>query len=364
MIFNYEPVLTQADAAAAKNAISSGVANPKIIYELESYLSKLFDTPAITCSSGTSALHLSLLAANLEDGDEVICPAITFAASWNVIKYVRAKPVFADIDPKTWCIDIKKLERHITKKTKAIICVDLYGNPCNYNELFKICKRHNLTLISDAAAGLGSSCNNKTLGAIADFNCISLNLNKIITANGGGIICLGKKFQNKESKIKQLLNQSSIFSDKCGYDYNDIGFNYRFNSINAAIALSQIKRLKSILTKKRLINSYYKKRLSGYLRFQEATEGCITNNWMNMILFNTKKERDKTNEYLRSNNIESKIMYKPANEVKWLQNHESKKFTNAKNLYQKSLSLPSGLSLNKKTIDFVCDKVLSSLENG
>tara|TARA_Y100000401_G_scaffold117239_1_gene125265 strand:- start:2257 stop:3351 length:1095 start_codon:yes stop_codon:yes gene_type:complete len=364
MIFNYEPLLTQADKCAAKNAISSGLANPKVIHELESYLSEFFGVPAITCNSGTSALHLSLLAADLKDEDEVICPVITFAASWNVIKYIGAKPVFVDVDPRTWCIDTKKLEQHITKKTKAIICVDLYGNPCDYNELLSICKRHDLTLISDAAAGLGSNFNNKPLGSIADFNCFSLNLNKIITSNGGGIVCLGKKFQNKESKIKQLLNQSSIFSSKHGYDYNDIGFNYRFNSINAAIAFSQINRLKSILAKKRLINSYYKKRLSGHLRFQEPTEHSVTNNWMNVILFNTQNQRDKANEYLRSNNIESKIMYKPANEIKWLQDNKSKKFINARNLYKKSLSLPSGLSLSKKTIDFICDKVLFSLENG
>ena len=362
MIFNYEPLLTQSDKCAAKNAISNGIANSKIIYELESYLSEFFSAPAITCNSGTSALHLSLLAAGLKDGDEVICPVITFAASWNVIKYVGAKPIFVDVDPKTWCIDTKKLEQHITKKTKAIICVDLYGNPCDYNELFSICKRHNLILISDAAAGLGSKFNNHQLGSIADFNCISLNLNKIITSNGGGIVCLGKKFQNKESKIKQLLNQSSIFSSKHGYDYNDIGFNYRFNSINAAIALSQINRLKSILTKKRLINSYYKKRLSEYLRFQEPTEGSVTNNWMNIILFNTQNQRDKTNEHLRSNNIESRIMYKPANEIKWLQSDKSKKFINAKNLYKKSLSLPSGLNLSKKQIDYICDQVIITLE--
>jgi len=272
MIFNYEPCLTKADAIAASAAISNGIANPKIIAKLERSLSEFFNSPAITCSSGTSALHLSLLAAKVKTGDEVICPAITFAASWNVVKYVGAEPVFADIDQKTWCIDTKKIEKHITKRTKAIICVDLYGNPCDYSELFKICKKHNLILISDSAAGLGSRYEDKHLGSIADFNCISMNLNKIITANGGGIVCLGKNFQDKESKIRHLLNQSSTFSNKDGYDYSDLGFNYRFNSINASIAVSQFKRLSSILQKKSKINSLYKQRLSQYCKFQETSK--------------------------------------------------------------------------------------------
>ena len=142
MIFNYEPLLTKADLNAVKAAISSGIANPRAINQLEFNLSEFFNNPAITCNSGTSALHLSLLALGINATEEVICPATTFAASWNVIKYIGASPVFVDIDIDTWCIDAKLVEQKITRKTKAIIAVDLHGNPCDYQELYRICKKH------------------------------------------------------------------------------------------------------------------------------------------------------------------------------------------------------------------------------
>jgi len=362
MIFNYEPLLTRADTAAAKTAISDGIANPRTINKLESALSEFFNGPAITCNSGTSALHLSLLAANIKTGDEVICPAITFAASWNVIKYVGASPVFTDIDIDTWCIDTKLIEQKVTKKTRAIIAVDLHGNPCNYKELYRICEKHNITLISDAAGAIGSYYNSRPLGSLADINCMSMNLNKIITSNGGGIISLGKSFKNKETKIRQLLNQSFISSASEGYDYDDVGFNYRFNAISAAIAISQFSRLFEILEKKKAINLSYRDKLSEKCEFQKPTKSSRSNNWMNTVVFKNKNLRNRVHKHLKNNNIESKLTYKPANQIKWLKGRISEKFPNAEYFYDRALSLPSGLGLNKKDIDFICDKILLSLK--
>ena len=362
LIFNYEPRLTSSDKKAALESASKGIANPSSINNFESRISKLLNRPAISCNSGTSALHLSLLAIGIGPEDEVICPATTFAASWNVIKYVRATPVFIDIDSSTWCIDTNLIEEKITKKTKAIIAVDLHGNPCNYQSLYAICKKHKIALVSDAAGAIGSYYDDKPLGSLADINCMSMNLNKIITSNGGGIICLGEKFKNKESKIRQLLNQSFISSANEGYDYNDVGFNYRFNAISAAIAASQFSRLSKILEKKKKINLQYRYRLSEKCEFQKPTKNSLPNNWMNTVVFKNKNLRNQVYKRLTSNNIESKLTYKPVNEVRWLKNQISEKFPKAERLYDGAVSLPSGLGLSEKQIDYICDQVIIALE--
>jgi len=362
LIFNYEPCLTSSDKKAALESVSKGIANPLLINNFESYVSKFLNGPAISCNSGTSALHLSLLATGTGPEDEVICPATTFAASWNVIKYVGASPVFVDVDIDTWCIDTKLIEQKITRKTRAVIAVDLHGNPCNYQELYRICEKHGIVLISDAAGAIGSYYNNKPLGSLADINCMSMNLNKIITSNGGGIISLGKKLQHKEEKIRQLLNQSFISSQKDGYDYNDLGFNYRFNSISAAIAMSQFSRLSKILEKKKKINLQYRHRLSEKCEFQKPTKNSLPNNWMNTVVFKNKNLRNQVYKHLTSNNIESKLTYKPVNEVRWLKNQISEKFPKAERLYDGAVSLPSGLGLSEKQIDYICDQVIIALE--
>ena len=169
--------------------IESGIASPKYITLFESKLSEYIGKPVITCNSGTSALHLSLLSLGIGEGDEVICPAMSFAATWNVIRYVNATPVFVDIDKDTWNIDVNEVKKHITNKTKAIISVDLYGNPCDYNSLQELCG-DDIALISDSAQSLGAHYKGKLIGNYGDVSCLSFNVNKIITAGGGGAIVI------------------------------------------------------------------------------------------------------------------------------------------------------------------------------
>ena len=191
---------------------------------------------------------------------------------------------------------------------------------------------------------------------------MSMNLNKIVTSNGGGIISLGQKHKNKESKIRELLNQSFISSAKEGYDYNDLGFNYRFNAISAAIGKSQFTRLPEILEKKKIINLLYQHKLSKKCKFQKPTKNSLPNNWMNTVIFENKKTRDKVHKHLRDNNLESRLTYKPVNNIKWLKKEVSEKFTNAKYFYDRALSLPSGISLQENEIDFICKQVIIALK--
>ena len=151
-------------------------------------------------------------------------------------------------------------------------------------------------------------------------------------------------------------------SQKDGYDYNDLGFNYRFNSISAAIAISQFSRLSKILEKKKKINLHYKHRLSEKCEFQKPTKNSLSNNWMNTVVFKNKNLRNRVHKHLTSNNIESKLTYKPVNEVKWLKNQISEKFPAAKHLYNRAVSLPSGLGLSEQQVDYICNQVIIALE--
>ena len=135
MIFNYEPQITEKDKDSIAGCITAGIATPSVITSFNNELTNVLQVPTICCSSGTSALHVALLSLGLSKNDEIICPSISFASTWNVIEYIGATPIICDISPTTWCIDPDEIEAHITPRTKALISVDLYGNPCNLDEI-------------------------------------------------------------------------------------------------------------------------------------------------------------------------------------------------------------------------------------
>ena len=159
---------------------------------------------SLTCSNGTTALHLALLALGIKEGDEVIVPSFTFIATVNTILYCKAKPVFVDIDPITWCLDPDDVENKITSKTKAILIVHLYGNPAEIIRLKRIAEDNKLCIVEDCAEALGSTYNNKYVGSFGDVSCFSFYGNKIITSGEGGMICTDNE-NNPVSNLRDLL---------------------------------------------------------------------------------------------------------------------------------------------------------------
>jgi dTDP-4-amino-4,6-dideoxygalactose transaminase len=359
MLFNYEPQITEDDIEAVSQCMREGIAVPSHIEKCEKLFEEQFDLNALLCSSGTSALHVALLMAGIKKGDEVICPSLTFAASWNVIEYCGAIPVFVDIDPFSWCMSIEDVQKKISKKTKAILAVDLFGVPCNYEELKIISEKNNITLIQDGAESLGSLYEARSVLAQGDISISSFNLNKIITSCGGGaLICRDKKMI---ASAKKLINQNKKGSS---YDYYGPGYNYRMGAINAALLSSQIKRFPAVLKRKRLIHTAYINSLSSLdLKFQIPHPRSWVNGWIMAVKFSSKKQRNKVHENLFKNEIESKTIFKPACNVKWLKEKYNLKSTkNAKNLYETALILPSSASLSNKEIERVCDVVRGSFD--
>lgn len=343
MIFNYEPDICQSEHIEVLKCLENGIASPYSIRLFENNITAYTGIEAISCSSGTAALHMSLIALGIGTGDEVICPAYTFAATWNAILYTGATPVFVDVCKDTWCLDVNKLRSKISNKTKAIISVDIFGNSCNYERLLAICKDYKLKLVQDCAESLGTKYNNKHVLTLGDISCTSFNLNKIITTGGGGAIFSSSSFIIE--KINSLKNQSKIENS---YDYNGIGYNYRMGSINAALGISQIKRINQILENKNKITLKYKELLSEIVVFQKIKDKVVTNNWLNVIKFVSEDQRNYVYKKMLESKIEVKLTFKPASNIKWLTeafNIKKEEYKVSNNLYKSALSLPSSPNL-------------------
>ena len=176
---------------------------------------------AVSLQSGTAGLHMALYELGIGEGDEVILPVLTFVATANAIKYVGARPVFVDVDPLTWNVDPARVENAVTDKTRAIIPVHLFGNPCAMDDIVSIAKKYDLFIIEDATESLGAKYRGKYTGTFGDFGVFSFNGNKVITTGGGGMIIGNDKVRIKH--IRFLINQAR--DEEKGYFHQEIGFN-------------------------------------------------------------------------------------------------------------------------------------------
>ncbi|MDK2990918.1 MAG: hypothetical protein PWP48_151 [Clostridiales bacterium] len=220
---------------------------------------------AVAISSGTAALHAACFAAGIKEGDEVVTTPMTFAASANCILYCGGKPVFADIDPRTYNIDPKEIEKHITEKTRAIIPVHFTGQPCDMDAIKDIAKSHNLIVIEDAAHALGATYKNKMIGTISDMTCFSFHPVKHITTGEGGMVTT-----NDEALYKRLIqfrnhgitrDRTLLMHDEGPWYYEQqfLGYNYRMTDIQAALGISQLKKIDRFLSRRREIVATYNK---------------------------------------------------------------------------------------------------------
>lgn len=237
---------------------------PKV-RELEGFLSNHFQAKyTVTTSSGTSALHLACIAARIGSGDEVITTPLTFAASANCVRYCGGDVVFADIDLDTYNIDPADVERKITAKTKAIIAVDYAGQPAALAELKQLCEKYNIILIEDAAHSIGSVCDGKPVGSIADLTTFSFHPVKTITGGEGGAVLTDNK---QFADAMRLAANHGI--TKCESDFAIptpgswyceqvmLGYNYRLSDIQAALVLSQAQRMDSFIGRRKEIVAKY-----------------------------------------------------------------------------------------------------------
>ena len=258
--------LDQADYDAVLNVLKSDylTCGPKI-GELEAKLCEITGAKyAVVCSNGTAALHMAAMVAGVGVGDELITTPITFAASANCALYCGAKPVFADINEKTYSIDPASVKEHITPATKAVVAVDYTGQAVELDELQAICKEHNLVLIEDAAHSIGTKYNGKGVGSIADMTTFSFHPVKTITGGEGGAV-----LTNSEEYYQKLLlarahgitRDASLMEHEIDgpwyYEQVDLGYNFRMTDIQAGLIISQLDKLPMFSARRKEIVARY-----------------------------------------------------------------------------------------------------------
>ena len=239
--------IKEVEAVLRSGFIAQG---PKVAEFEEKFAEYIGTRHAIATSSGTTALHVALLCAGIGKGDEVITTPFSFAATANSVLYAGGKPVFVDIDPKTYNINPEKIEEAITNKTKAIMPVHLYGQPADMDQICKIAEDHDLKVIEDAAQAHGAIYHGKKVGSIGDMACFSFYPTKNITTGEGGIITTDDDAFDKDARAIRAHGESER------YEHVTLGYNFRMTDIAAAIGVVQLKRLEEF-NEKRIENAEY-----------------------------------------------------------------------------------------------------------
>lgn len=338
----------------------------QFIEEFSSYIGMKYCLPTCNC---TSAIHLALLGLNIGPGDEVIVPDITWVASACPIHYVGATPVFADIDRKNWCLDPESFEKTITEKTKAVIVVDLYGNMPEMNEIMEIAKEHNIHVIEDAAEAIGSEYKGKKAGSFGDISVFSFMATKLVMAGQGGVLVTN----NEEiyERAKKLSHHGMLkYTSETTFWSEEIGFNYQWTNIQAALALAQLRRLDELVEMKRLAFKWYYERLKDIEGIQLNSEEEYVKNtfWVVTAMFSPKyglKKEEIMVEFKRYN-IDPRPFFYPVSSMP-----AYSEYCHGKNMkkinpisYEISpygICLPSAMSLTESDADYVCESFLNIL---
>jgi len=327
------------------------------VNEFEENFSKYIGVEhAVAVNSGTNALYLSLLSLGIRKGDEVITTPFSFIASSNCVLYCDARPIFVDIDPRTFNLDTKKIEEKITKKTKAIIVVHLYGQPAEMDHLNEIAERHNLFLIEDACQAHGAEYKGKKVGSIGNIGCFSFYPTKNMTTGEGGMITTN----NPEiaEKIRLLRNHGQPKK----YIHSLLGFNFRMADISAAIGIEQLKKLDKF-NEVRVYNAkFLTKKLSD---IKGITPPFVSSNVKHVfhqytIRFHSDKiSRNKLIQKLDENGIKTAIyyplpIYKQALYQKLGYNGH---LPVSEKISSEVLSLPVHPSVNEEDLNFVTKSI-------
>ena len=353
----YKPFLGEKESLNVNEALNSTwiSSKGKFIDEFENSFSKFTKIKnCISVSNGTVALHLALLSLGIGKDDEVIVPTLTYIASVNCINYVGAKPIFVDSSENNWQASIEEIERKITKRTKAIICVHLYGFAAPIKEIKKIAKRNNLFLIEDCAEAIGTKINETHVGNFSDVATFSFYGNKTITTGEGGMVSTNNNFIAK--KIYQLKTQG-LAPDK-EYWHDIVGYNYRMTNICAAIGHAQLEKVEYILQRKKFIFEYYSNSLnSRQITLQkESTIEDTSSYWMVCILINNSDKKETLRRLLTESGIETRPVFNPIHLMP-IYNNSTNKLSIAEDISNRGINLPSFPQLTEKELDYICKKI-------
>lgn len=366
------PLITIEDGLAISNAVRNlnNEKGPELISNFEVNLRNYCQVEyAVATSSGSAALHLSLICLGVTTGDKVLVPSLTFAASAFAVKYVGAIPVFIDCKSDSWTIDCDLVQEYLSrchKKDipKVIVSVDIFGRTCNYEKLNTIAKKYGIKILIDAAESLGSQFNSTQHYSFADISIVSFNSNKIVTSNGGGVILTNSS--EYMTVARKLLNQARENSH--WYEHTKIGFNYRLSPLLAALGNSQLCRIDKILKKKSELNFFYRDNLEDVEGIEVITDSSweVSNKWITNVRFNSELHphiRDLMYDQLSENGIETRFVWKPMHLQPVFKHYPTFLNNNSDLVYNESLCLPSGLSLEISDLENIVQNIRKVIYN-
>jgi|TARA_B000000460_G_scaffold24582_1_gene15908 dTDP-4-amino-4,6-dideoxygalactose transaminase len=368
----YQPWITDSDKKIVEKVMGQNMLTlgPQL-EKFEKAFSKYTGSKhAIAVSNCTAALHLSLKAIGVKENDEVIIPDLTFVADANAILACNAKPTIVDINKDNFFLSITNLKKNITKKTKAIIPVHIYGQACNIQEIFDVAKDNSLKVIEDCAHAVGTFSNSKHVGAIGDTGCFSFYPTKnMTTAEGGMVITNSKKIADK---IRQLRSHGMSKSLKDRYskgypwifDITEPGYNYRLDEIRSALGISQLKRIKKINELRRKAASYYYSKLKeipGIILPDMVNDNTHSYHLYTIRITNKfRLSRNQLFNKLKDNGVRTTVYWMPIHEYTAYQKFS--KASNVKNttkMYNEILALPLFPTISKKHQDRVINVIKS-----
>ncbi|MEK7509945.1 MAG: DegT/DnrJ/EryC1/StrS family aminotransferase [Patescibacteria group bacterium] len=323
---------------------------------------------AVAVSSGTAALHLLMEALGIRERDEVIATPFSFIASANCILYERAKPVFVDIDEHTLTMDPSKIEKAITKRTKAILPVDVFGHPAHWEAIVEIARNHKLTIIEDSAEALGSEYKKKRCGSFGDAAIFSFYPNKQITTGGeGGAILTNHK--SIALQCQSMRNQGRRAVNMQWFEHVRLGFNYRLTEMQCAVGLAQLRRLPEILEKRERVAQCYNERLRDVSQIElPFVAPSVKMSWFVYVIRlsqkYTRKQRDSLVDALKRKGIHCGIYFQPIHLQPFyrkLFGYRRGDFPAAERAGDRTVALPFYNNLREEEIDLVADTLKKAI---
>lgn len=334
-------------------------------HDLETFLDE--DVYVAALSSGTAALHLSLVLLDVKPGDFVICQSLTFSASANPIVYMGAIPIFVDSEKDTWNLCPNAVEEAIQygisqgKKPKAIIAVSLYGMPYKVDEINALSKQYGIPVIEDSAEALGSTYKKRKCGTFGDLSVLSFNGNKIITTSGGGALIL----KDPAFKKKAVFLSTQAKDDAPHNEHTNIGYNYRMSNICAGVGRGQMEVLADRVAQRRANHERYKRLFANQPHFslhQEPNSDYFSNHWLSVVLVSedARISADEIRKLAHEQNIETRPIWKPMHLQPVFRNAAYFGSTLSENLFKYGICLPSGSNLengDRERIAEVLEKI-------
>ena len=333
------------EAAAVGEVLASGqlTMGPKV-GEFEGELAAVCGVPhAVAVSSGTAALHLVMLALDLEDGDEVLVPAYTFPATANVVALAGGTPVLVDVDPVTMNLDLEEVAAAVTSRTRAVLAVHLFGRPLDWAALRSAVPPH-VELLEDAAGALGARWQGRPCGSLGLAGCLSFHPRKIVTTGEGGAITTGDA--ELAARVRRLRDHGVDRSD--GFEIREPGLNYRLSDILCAVGIPQVRRLDELLAVRARLAAAYAERLEGMVETSAADEGDA-HGWQAYVV--RLDRRDEALAALRGQGIEAQIGTYALHHLAAYRDQGP--FPGADEAFARALALPFHLELDDDDLDRV-----------